>query len=40
MTKGILTILTNSIPAANKIIELKEQYESFDCKTNSELVEC
>ncbi|MGE7693774.1 DeoR/GlpR family DNA-binding transcription regulator [Lysinibacillus sp. NPDC094177] len=30
--KKNITILTNSIPAANKIIELKEQYESFDCK--------
>jgi DeoR/GlpR family transcriptional regulator of sugar metabolism len=30
--KRNITILTNSIPAANKIIELKEQYESFDCK--------
>ncbi|PUB08326.1 DeoR/GlpR family DNA-binding transcription regulator [Paenisporosarcina sp. OV554] len=29
--KKNLTILTNSIPAVNKIIELKEQY-SFDCK--------
>ncbi|KAA0765753.1 DeoR/GlpR family DNA-binding transcription regulator [Bacillus sp. SH5-2] len=27
-----LTILTNSIPAVNKIIELKEQYDSFDCR--------
>ncbi|MFE4429883.1 DeoR/GlpR family DNA-binding transcription regulator [Peribacillus butanolivorans] len=29
--KKNLTILTNSIPAVNKIIELKEQYDSFDC---------
>lgn len=30
--KRNITILTNSIPATNKIIELKEQYDSFDCK--------
>ncbi|MDM5153386.1 DeoR/GlpR family DNA-binding transcription regulator [Bacillus sp. DX1.1] len=30
--KKNLTILTNSIPAVNKVIELKEQYDSFDCK--------
>lgn len=30
--KKNVTILTNSIPAVNKIIELKEQYHSFDCK--------
>ncbi len=30
--KKNLTILTNSIPAVNKIIELKDQYDSFDCR--------
>lgn len=30
--KKNLTILTNSIPAVNKVIELKEQNDSFDCK--------
>ena len=30
--KKNITIVTNSIPAINKIIELQEQYDSFDCK--------